>query len=295
VTPGETRVFGRALGTIGRLQSELDEERRTWLRDIPVRRAIEEFDAYPETVDFDHVSAGVEALDAELHLLGGDEWARTYWRLATLGFITRGLQEPRPFVLPPPVFEQVVADLERIVDHAVSGTGPEDPLSDDDFILDLALARGAAIPFGDFFSVPMFFEEATEGFVPGIWMNIHFRGDAFSRETLDAMTPMNFAFILANPQVQGWFSVTWILDPQLADVSPHLSWYRELILKAGADVSAAGTDEATVALATAASATRRALFEGGQYQPRDYRVIMSREQGLQWYDLTGTPRPADLS
>jgi hypothetical protein len=294
VTPGETRVFGRALGAVGRLQSELDEGRQAWLRDIPVRRAIEGFDAYPETADFDFVSADVEALDAEIHLLGGNEWARAYWRLVILHFVIRGLQEPRPFVLPPAVFALLIDDLERIVDNAIGGDGPEDPLADDDFILDLAIARGAAIPFDQFFSVPMWFEEAAEGFTPGIWMNVHVRGDAFSRETLDAMTPLNFAFFLANPQVQGWFGVGWMLDPELADVSPHLAWYRELMLQAGAHISPAGTDDMTVALATSASAGRRALFEEGRYQPRDYRVIMSREQGLQWYERTGMPRPADL-
>ncbi|MCU1449973.1 MAG: hypothetical protein JWP02_2143 [Acidimicrobiales bacterium] len=294
MTPGETRIFGRALGTVGRLQSELDEERRTWLRDVPVRRAIEEFDAYPETVDFDFVSADVEALDAEIHLLGGHEWARAYWRLVMLHFVIRGLQEPRTFVLPPPVHELLVADLGRIVDNAIDGTGPEDPLADDDFILDLAIGRGAAIPMDQFFSVPISIQEASGGFTPGTWMNVHLRGDDFTRETLDAMTPLNFAFFLANPEVQGWFGVGWMLDPELADVSPHLAWYRELMLQAGAHISPAGTDDTTVALATAASATRRTLFDQGRYQPRDWRVIMPREQGLLWYETTGTPRPPDL-
>ena len=51
-----------------------------------------------------------------------------------------------------------------------------------------------------------------------------------------------------------------------------------------------GSDDATVALATQTSETRRALFEGDQYRPRDYRVVMQRENVLQFYETTGRPR-----
>ena len=287
MTPEETRVYGQALGAISRLQAGLDYEQRTWLQDIPVRRALEEFDAYPEGAELNLVTPDVEALDAELRLLGGGEWAASYWRLVTLHFVARSLQGTRPYVLPPPVLELLVADLERIVEDAGSGAGPEDPLGDEEFLIDLALSRGVVLPFDTTFGQPFWVAEELEGMAPGLWIQTHFRSvqtRGFGPETFHAFVPRLVAFVRANPECQGWFGVTWLLDPRVSEISPHMAWYPQLIQSVGAIVTPAGTDERTVSDATATSATRRRLFEQGDYQPRDYRIVMPRETGLAWAD-----------
>jgi hypothetical protein len=291
MTPEETRVFGTALGTIGRMLAGLDDEQRAWLRDVPVSRALGAFDAHAGVSDFDFLSPEIEALDGEVRVRGGADWTRPFWQLVALHLVARSLQAPRPYVLPPQLLEFLLDDLERIV--AAAGAGPEDPLADSDFVLDLALSRGAAIPFGAFFGVPYWVEEPTDGVDPGLWLQFHLRhagqeGAAdlesdFMRGQVEHQA-LIAAFEIANPDCKGWFGVGWMLDPNLAQVAPHLTWYREIMLSVGAHIVPAGTDDQTIALATGTSATRRALFEGGHYQPRDYRVIMPREATLAWSD-----------
>jgi hypothetical protein len=295
MTPDETRVFGRALGAIGRLLASLDNDQRVWLDGVPVRRAMEAFDDYPPWAEYDFVSADVEAIDAEVRLLGGADWVRRYWQLVTLHFVVRSSHVPRDYVIPPSILELLVVDLDRIVEAAATGAGPEDPLAHGGFLLDLAMARGAAIPMDTFVGVPCIAPETVEGFPAGRWLNMHLRWDAskgFSPATIQAVAPFNIDFHLANPECLGWFGITWLADPQLSEVSPHLSWYRELMLAAGAEIVPSGTDEQTIALATATSQTRRGAFEEGQYQPRDYRIVMRREHGLRWYETTAGLLPS---
>ena len=48
----------------------------------------------------------------------------------------------------------------------------------------------------------------------------------------------------------------------------------------------ARSDHQTVADATGRSGTRRGLFEEGAYTPRDYRIVMRREQTIRWHETT---------
>ena len=255
-----------------------------------MRRAMEAFDAYPAFSDFNFVSPEIEALDGEARVRGGPDWIRHFWQLAVLHLVARSLQAPRPYVLPPGLLELLLDGLERIVEDAASGAGPEDPLADDDFVLDLALSRGAAIPFGTFFGVPHWVEEPVEGFEPGLWLQLHLGNvgpEGFGPETVNhAVTPVNLdrylasqltviaAFHHSNPDCKGWFGAGWMLDPRVSEISPHLAWYPELMLAAGAHIIPAGTDDQTIALATSTSATRRAPLRGGSVPapglPRDH-------------------------
>ena len=298
MTPEETRVYGHALGAIGRLQAALDSEQWTWLEDVSVRRTIETFDEYPSWSEFDLVTADVEAIDAEVRLLGGADWAGRYWQLVTLHFVARSMQGPRPFVLPPSMLQGLLVDLERIVDQTASGAGVDDPLGDPGFLLDLALSRGVALPMDSCVAVPMWVPEPVGDFTAGLWLHLHFRDLAaigFKPEVVNRSTPFMYDFLEANPECRGWFGVTWLIDPQLVEVSPHLSWYRDVVVAAGALMSPADTDEQTVSDATSTSQARRGLFEQGQYQPRDYRMLFPREATLRWYENTAhlLPPPAN--
>jgi hypothetical protein len=145
-----------------------------------------------------------------------------------------------------------------------------------------------------FFGIPMWIPEIP-GMAEGWWLGMHFRDveqRGFTVETVNAGADLILELHEANPDLNGWFGVTWLLDPDLAEVSPHLTWYRELLLRAGAHITPTGTDEETVALATGTSRTRRERFEQGRYRPRDFRVVLPRQQVFQWFESTGLPHPS---
>jgi hypothetical protein len=288
MTPDEARSLGKALGAIGRRQAALGEKERSWLRAIPVRRALETLDAYPDGAELTFVSPEMEGLDAELHRLGGDAWVSWYWKLVLIHLVARSLQGPRPFTLPPSVLDELLGELDRIVDEADSDVERPDPLGDDGFLLDIGLSRGVVIPFRTVVGVAPAWLPETADLPRGPWVETHFRpvSDHFGPEVLKACADPLIDFFLANDDYEGWFGYTWLGDPKVAEISPHLGWYREVLLAAGAEISPAGTDQQTVAAATATSSTRQGLVEEGRFRPRDYRIVLRRDPGLRWRETT---------
>ncbi len=288
--PEEARLFGRTLGAIAHRLDALTTEEIEHLREVPVRRAIDVLDAYEPWREFDHVNPELEAVDGHVRMLGESEWAGRYWQLVLLHLVVRTLQGDHRFVIPPSVSELLLADLARIVEQTETGQSVEDPLGNDDFLLDLALSRGVALPFDSCIAALVWLAEGVSvDLTPGLWLHLHFRDIAaigFTPDVINWSAPYLLNFIDANPECRGWFSVTWLIDPNLDEVSPHLTWYREVVVAAGARMSAAGTDEQTVSDATSTSNTRRSKFEQGSYQPCDYRMVFHRDVAMQWYERT---------
>lgn len=86
----------------------------------------------------------------------------------------------------------------------------------------------------------------------------------------------------ANPEIAGYYGSSWLSDPLLGEVSPHLAWLPRVIAATGAHVFALGTDPDTVGNATGTSRTRLRLYEEGRYVPTRYARITPREPFLAW-------------
>ena len=290
MTPEETRLFGKTLGAIARRLDALRAEELVYLREVPIQQAIGAFRTSFEAWGHDRVGADVEAVDGEVQLAGGAEWARTYWQLVVLHLVARTLQQDRSTVLTAPLREFLLRDLERIVDSATPGTVPDDPLGDPAFILDLGLSRGAVLPFDDMLVVPRYLEDPN--FTEGTWLEFHVRSGDFDLDSLMALSTLVEDYLLLNPHIQGLYAIGWMMDPDVAEVSPHLGWVREFTANTGADISHVGTNEETVTLATSTSATRRAAFEEGRFAPTNHLVMMSRDVLVTFFESMrdqGTP------
>jgi len=285
MTPEETRVYGRTLAAIAHRLDGLTDNELEHLRRVPVRRALDAFDAYPAPRDYDFISLDIEAIDAEVRLDGEDEWARTYWQLVAWHLVARSLQCPRDLVLPPVIVEIELANFERIINAAPEAV-TSDPLGDNAFLEDLALARRAAVSFDKLLGVPMTIEEEGEGFTPGTWMFAHLSAEEYGPDALAEILPTVFAFFRANPILQGCFGAGWLVDPALAEVSPHLAWYRESLAAMGAEFFVSENGPATTDLATRTSNTRRALVEAGKYRPQNYMWRLSRDALMQLDDAS---------
>ena len=88
-----------------------------------------------------------------------------------------------------------------------------------------------------------------------------------------------------NPGMKGVFGASWFRDPALAGVSPHLRSLTTMVTDHGArlfPLGPCGTDG--IRDATAKSATRRRLYEGGKYTPMNYLLVWPREELLAWAD-----------
>jgi len=117
----------------------------------------------------------------------------------------------------------------------------------------------------------------TEAFNPSGWLDTY--------ENLADFLELNRSF-------RGVQSTSWFLDPVLAEVSPHLSYLREVPQRCGATILYADDDDPDSSGAFAASQKRRSLYESGHYRPRLFTRIWPRRQLLQrtWRSLNDIHR-----
>ncbi|MBN7796722.1 hypothetical protein [Parahaliea mediterranea] len=96
------------------------------------------------------------------------------------------------------------------------------------------------------------------------------------RDTLARLASL----VRANPDVRGVVSSSWFLDPGLAQISPRLAYLRRQSLDTGADLYYSTLDSNGTSGALETSATRRRSFAQGDYTPRIYTRIWSRQRLL---------------
>jgi hypothetical protein len=83
--------------------------------------------------------------------------------------------------------------------------------------------------------------------------------------------------VAANEQLGGAFASSWLHDPALAWVSPHLALLWQDLEAAGAQLHEVPTDATTVEQALMRSSRRRELYARGEYVPRKYLVFWPRD------------------
>jgi len=85
-----------------------------------------------------------------------------------------------------------------------------------------------------------------------------------------------------NPQMKGWVSASWFLDPALETISPHLAYLREVPVEGGAALMFVCRHPDGSSGALSKSATRRRLFAEGKYVPATYMRVWPRAAMLAW-------------
>ena len=94
------------------------------------------------------------------------------------------------------------------------------------------------------------------------------------------------SLLRTHTEVAGLTSYCWFYDPQLAEISPRLSYLRQRPLERGAFFLRGHTSAYDIKNATAKSQTRRRLYEAGKYKPVAHRIVWLRHDILRWADET---------
>ena len=82
--------------------------------------------------------------------------------------------------------------------------------------------------------------------------------------------------------IKGIFTVSWFNDPYLANVTPRLTYIREIVTNNGGKLYYCGPNKEAVKNATMKSQTRRKLYRKGKYLPCNYITIWPRKKLLAW-------------
>ncbi len=88
--------------------------------------------------------------------------------------------------------------------------------------------------------------------------------------------------LLKNPKIQGIYRATWLLDPQLEKISPHLAHLRKTPEENGARLYRLGTSSSDMTKSVQLSPARKKLMEEGHYTPVGYAYIWPRERVISW-------------
>jgi hypothetical protein len=88
--------------------------------------------------------------------------------------------------------------------------------------------------------------------------------------------------VALNPRLKGILNSSWLMDPQLETISPHLAWCPQWMIAGGAVRFFVALDRKGESGALQTSETRRRAFREGKYVPAAHTVIWSRRALLAW-------------
>ena len=92
------------------------------------------------------------------------------------------------------------------------------------------------------------------------------------------------------PDVKGMVAASWLRDPRLRDVSPHLfDTITRPIVEGGGFIADLGPVDALKSGALRKSRVRRELYGAGAYRPRSGMVLWPRDRMLQWAACMAPP------
>jgi len=90
------------------------------------------------------------------------------------------------------------------------------------------------------------------------------------------------------PELAGMVGSSWFYDPPLTEISPRLAHLRLNPLKGGAFMVHQGPGDIHTERASAASASRKALIDSGEYTARSWLMIWPRRELIAWADRRKT-------
>ena len=135
-----------------------------------------------------------------------------------------------------------------------------------------------------FFKSANFFILKKNGFWPYLQLHMHQESHMDFHQEGWTRTYMRLAELLENnPGHRGWFSSSWLIDPALEHISPHLSYLRTVPENNGGAIFYIEDDPMGKTGALLTSKTRRRQFELGLYRPRIYLRVWPRSSSIAWW------------
>lgn len=121
----------------------------------------------------------------------------------------------------------------------------------------------------------------------GPWLEVHTESrwlDDFNEDGWNRAWAVAADICRARLYLAGMIGSSWFYDPPLTDISPRLAHLRLNPLNGGAFMIHQGPDEIHTVRAAAASPTRKALIESGDYVARSWLMVWPRRELIAWAD-----------
>lgn len=240
--------------------------------------------------------------------MAGTAELERYHRLVLVELIHRARERPELDRLPLDLQEIFHINFDRILKKIESGRVKDGYYlySEDKFNKDLSICRLKMIPLGaqkvyagrmsrsflfrggpgQFFKGLKMILFDTCGFTPVYRMHT----DSRDRDLMKEFNPDGWlrffqrtaALLKVNPHVKGLCGSSWFFDPALKDISPEITYIRDLALQCGARIYNQGTNEGAVKDATFMNRNRMELYKEGKYLPKNFLMVLPRNILINW-------------
>ena len=146
-----------------------------------------------------------------------------------------------------------------------------------------------ACPWKHKASLMQFLATRMKGFSPTIELHLPAQLQGrFSKSQSDDSHRLVAEVLAMQPAIRGISGSSWYCDPAALQISPHLSFVRELFEQNGGFLHRLGPTSDAARKALLKSTSRRRLYEEGKYQPTDYARYWARADILRWAGIEVT-------
>ena len=264
--------------------------------------AIRAFDAVVRGAAYHFVPPSVQTMWQRIADAHGDDVLAIFNQLLLLTLIEDFDVRIRTRRYPQSIIDQFHLNFRRIVSDIASNGSDSYRLRNDRFMKDLAICRQKLIPAGaevleEYSGIPrstviaggpaqfaaflVFLVSHGGGRFPFYEYHTHLSTlEDFNPAGFDAFYVRVADLLKLNPEHRGLIATSWFLDPVLERISPRLAYIRTRPMQHGAKLFVVGPDADGSAICR--SATRRKLYEEGEYKPMAYRIVWPRPQLIAW-------------
>ncbi len=296
----------KARELVERLKAAINRGSEGLLAQFPVERYIEYLEHYPSAVHYRYVSPRVGEYCGGIIGKSGEKVMELYHQLMLAALVVRAPRQPELLKLPEDIQGLYRVNFERILKQIDGGRAKEGYYlyPGDKFCKDLCICRLVMTPAGAQKVYPgrmprgFIFKSGPGQFLRGLYLLLfETRGfkpvyrmhmDSRDRELMKEFNPDGWKrfferaaeLMKINKNIKGLCGSSWFFDPVLKEISPELSYLREVAEERGARFFSLGPSEADVKDATFMSPKRIRLHKEGKYMPVGYMMVIPRKQLL---------------
>jgi hypothetical protein len=297
---------------IHRMQEEMDRVSPDLRNRFPISPYLHEVKAYPEYRTHGYFRRRRKDIFRKIDELYGPTTIALYHKLSMATFMEDALARRLPNGLPQGIVDHIHAWYARVLEDFDRQPDSYYDICRLDFKIDLGVCILKNLPVGGAWFVKIrsisprvfltfdlrrhrtileciLFE--TKGLYPYVAIHTVPRYMLrFTRQRMNLAYQEIGELMKVNPKIRGIFRRSWFLAPEMAQVTPSLTFLREVPEANGAIFFEGNTTRHEIANALSISPHRRRLYDEGEYHPTDHAYIWPRKAFLDWVnaDKTGS-------
>ena len=286
---------------------KFNQEHNGYLVSYPIRDYLDKLNHYPKIAACNYVSKEIRSFCRDMANIYGQKTLVEFHRIILMKLIIMNYNKIFTSKLPKEIVDLYKIDFERIANELIKEDYIGNLLySDDKFRKDIGICTMRLIPVGaikihiDRLPLSFLLKQSKKEFNESVYYLVFklkgykpFYNMHLYQQTPDLMNEFNekgwrnyyrrIAMLLEiEPKVKGIFGSSWFFDPKLKDISPHLSYLKNLVTDNGGKLFCLGPSEGAIKDSTIKSKTRYKLFLEGKYVPTRYCVVWPRYELIEW-------------